>query len=116
MLWITMLISGTGTAYAQLKGQDSAWIRYENSLLDSLIRYQQLKEAHVYLQTAYNSQSKEVEELRNAIRMKDTQIHLMEDHHKKEVGKLMKKINRHKWLDPVKVIGATMLTAIVISS
>ncbi len=70
---VLILILLSVTSWAQGLKPTPKRTAYESALLDSAYRYEKLKLAFIPLRTAYESQGKEVEELRASVRLQALQ-------------------------------------------
>ena len=68
-----ILLSVPGLAQKSTLTQSAKQIAYENALLDSAYRYEKLKPTFFSLKSAYESQTKEVTELRATMRLQNLQ-------------------------------------------
>ncbi|MBO9613411.1 MAG: hypothetical protein J7619_11980 [Dyadobacter sp.] len=71
ILWILPAVSVT--SWAQESNQPPKRTAFESALLDSAYRYEKLKPTFFSLKSAYESQTKEVTELRTAMRLQNLQ-------------------------------------------
>lgn len=73
-LIISILILLAGKSYAQSYGSELAAVTaYQEQLLDSAYKYELLKPTFFNLRTAYESRGKEIDDLRNALRLSEMQ-------------------------------------------
>lgn len=75
---ILLLLGGTVSAQGSFATPRQRTV-YEAALLDSAYRYELLKPTFFSLQSAYEYRGKEVEDLRNALRLSDLQIQLQKE-------------------------------------
>ncbi|WP_031529222.1 hypothetical protein [Dyadobacter crusticola] len=70
---------------------------YANALLDSAYRYELLKPTFFHLKTAYESRGKEIDDLRNALRMSELQTALQKQSFEATISEERKKTRKGYW-------------------
>ena len=105
LLWTVLLTVSFGTASGQQFEQ-----AYEDALLDRLVRYERLKPVYHHLQTAYELQSKQVQDLRDALRWKDLHGQLQVNQCEAQLADLRRTLKRKRLTATLKVAGAILVT------
>lgn len=99
-----LLLTVSGTACAQSFSAEFS-IAYESALLDSAALYEALKPTHQSLEYAYSQRGKEVEALRNALRMSQLQSELQKQEHDRQREAWERKQRRARNWNRLKTLG-----------
>lgn len=89
---------GTACAQSFIKGQSpTVSARVERALLDSAMLYEKMKPVLFHLKSAYEQQSAEVKELREALRLSKLQIELQKQNFTAAIAEERKKYKGRWW-------------------
>jgi hypothetical protein len=93
LLAVTAWAQESGTQLSEKQKQTA----YANALLDSAYRYELLKPTFFHLKTAYESRGKEIDDLRNALRMSELQTALQKQSFEATISEERKKTRKGYW-------------------
>ena len=97
-LIFSILILLAGKGYAQSYGSElSALTAYQEQLLDSAYKYELLKPTFFNLRTAYESRGKEIDDLRNALRLSEMQTALQKQSFEATISEERKNARKGYW-------------------
>jgi hypothetical protein len=97
-LIFSILILLAGNCFAQESGKESRLqIAFQEQLLDSAYKYELLKPTFFYLKTAYESRGKEIEDLRNALRMSELQAAMQKQSFEATISEERKNSRKGYW-------------------
>jgi hypothetical protein len=97
-LILSILILLAGNAWAQQSGNESRLlIAFREQLLDSAYKYELLKPTFYHLRSAYESRGKEIEDLRNALRMSELQTAMQKQGYEAIISEERKSAGKGYW-------------------
>jgi len=86
-----ILILLSATAWGQQSSEKPKRTAYEEALLDSAYRYEELKIANAHLSTAYEYKSKEATAIREALRLSELQSAVQKTYYERQIADIPRK-------------------------